>query len=171
MSLCKKSFSQYNGHFFRHLKGFLSKNISVPLLYNGHFGAKTWHPQRKNFFREASHFTTDINCPKRRYRQKKILAPVSQLTFFIGVQSITHESPPTFQRTFSWQMRGIRPEEILIVPHFVTDRIWPKNRGGQETFLRRKPYKQVLGKALPNKIPTGKMSAEANFGTVVKSCS
>ena len=126
-----------------------SKNISAPLLYNGHFGSKTWHPQRKNFFREASHFTTDINCPKRRYRQKKILAPVSQLTFFFGVPGITHKkssyfttdnlrrlfntrrenifkqrtSPSTFQRTFSWQMRGIRPEKNLIIPNFATDRI------------------------------------------------
>ena len=37
--------------------------------------------------------------------------------------------------------------------------------------MRRKPHTQGLGKALPNKIPTGKMSAEANFGTVVESCS
>ena len=45
-------------------------------------------------------------------------------------------------------------------------------------FLRRKPHKQGLGKALPNNDSSTqrsavccKMSAEANFGTVVESCS
>ena len=40
-----------------------------------------------------------------------------------------------------------------------------------EIFKRRKPHKQGLGKALPNKIPMGQNERTANYGTSVESCS
>ena len=41
----------------------------------------------------------------------------------------------------------------------------------EENFLRRKPHSRVWGRHSPTRFPRGKMSAEANFGTVVESCS
>ena len=41
----------------------------------------------------------------------------------------------------------------------------------REEQRRRKPYKQGLGKALPNKIPMGQNERTANYGTSVESCS
>ena len=41
----------------------------------------------------------------------------------------------------------------------------------REEQRRRKPYKQGLGKALPNKIPMGQNERTANYGTSVESYS
>ena len=37
--------------------------------------------------------------------------------------------------------------------------------------MRRKPHSRVWGRHSPTRFPRGKMSEEANFGTVVESCS
>ena len=117
----------------------------------------------------SPHFTTDINCPKRRYRQKKILASTLQRTFRYGFLTpgkrkfLNNEHPFYFITDIFLANEGVHLEKIFIVPHFVRGKICPKNRSGQERILRRKPHEQGLGKALPNKIPTGQNERRSEF--------
>ena len=98
-----------------------------------------------------SHLSMDIFPPVVRYRTEYIFA-------------------------CGWQ-RGGRAEALFT--HLSMD-IFSRNLNHRENIFllrrrkeqrRRKPYKQGLGKAIPNKIPMGQNERTANYGTSVESCS